>query len=146
MRCNRPQTTNKYMNIVPSRFSNQRFFIWFNLEFGTIWKVRSSLLDSVNTTFGQQTKGSFFSLNRPLVRCNPYVSCTFVFFLWFSAIGSIPWESPFLVFKQLSWQSSTLFLFTIVDKILQTMLVVTTAAVQHLRTWWLNLLWAVSKS
>ena len=80
MRCNRPQTTNKYMNIVPSRFSNQRFFIWFNLEFGTIWKVRSSLLDSVNTTFGQQTKGSFFSLNRPLVRCNLYVSCTFVFF------------------------------------------------------------------
>ena len=35
----------------------------------------------------------------------------------------------FLVFKQLSGQSSTLFLFTIDDKILQTMLVVTTAAV-----------------
>ena len=40
----------------------------------------------------------------------------------------------FLVFKQLSGQSSTLFLFPIVDKILQTMLVVTTAAVQHFRT------------
>ena len=52
---------------------------------------------------------------------------------------------PFLVFKQLSGQSSTLFLFTIVDKILQTMLVVTTAAVQHFRTWWLNLMWAVSE-
>ena len=40
----------------------------------------------------------------------------------------------FLLFKQLSGQSSTLFLFPIVDKILQTMLVVTTAAVQHFRT------------
>ena len=48
--------------------------------------------------------------------------------------------SAFLVFKQLSEQSSSLFLFTIIDKILQTMLVVT-AAVQHFRTWWLNLLW-----
>ena len=34
----------------------------------------------------------------------------------------------FLVFKQLNTQSSSLFLFTIVDKILQTMLVVTPAA------------------
>ena len=41
---------------------------------------------------------------------------------------------PFLLFKQLIGQSSTLFLFPIVDEILQTMLVVTTAAVQHFRT------------
>ena len=54
-------------------------------------------------------------------------------------------EKAFLVFKQLSGQSFTLFLFPIVDKIQQTMLVVTTAAVKHFRTWWLNLLWAVSE-
>ena len=35
----------------------------------------------------------------------------------------------FLVFKQISEQSFTLFLFTIDDKILQTILVVTTATV-----------------
>ena len=45
-----------------------------------------------------------------------------------------PAVESFLVLKQLSGQSSTLFLLTIVDKILQTMLVVTTAAVQHFRT------------
>ena len=54
-------------------------------------------------------------------------------------------DLSFLGFKQLSGQSSSLFLFTIVDKILQTMLVVTKAAVQHFRAWWLNLLWAVSE-
>ena len=43
-------------------------------------------------------------------------------------------DYTFLVFKQLSGQSSTLFLFPIGDKIIQTMLVVTTAAVQHFRT------------
>ena len=43
-------------------------------------------------------------------------------------LGAFGEVSTFLVCKQLNRQSSSLFLFTIVYKILQTMLVVTTAA------------------
>ena len=54
------------------------------------------------------------------------------------ALGAVAVVKTFLVFKQLNRQSSSFFLFTIVDKILQTILVVTTAApaFQNLASHW----------